>query len=436
MVNTDLEQLVIAQALANPLGAGDVVAQSLTIDCFTVPENQCIFKAIQKSKAEGKEGSINDILPELKQTSPQTDLYKLFKLTDIVVTTSNIEGDCQTLTDNFNSRRLVKYLADKIIDIQLSGQPYSDAAEILDSLKNYLPSSESNSDSRARMHRLASRIKSGMEGKTPELIRTGLSTLDRVLAGGLEPGTLTVIAGRPGMGKTALITTILFNQIKNGLQSGMVSMEMTEDQMARREAAMITGIPYNRMKDMGRITHPEYEAIAKAAIDQTKLIELESCGMVDLPRLRKIVFDLATRRGCKLIAIDYLQRMDIEVGRGQNEASAIGSIVNAIKSMAKNLNVPIILLSQLGREVEKRADKRPMMSDLRGSGMIEEAADAIVLMYREAYYNNECQEPNICELQIEKNRDGDAGMYVKVGCDIGVNRFYDLNSNPLADAEF
>lgn len=436
MINTDLEKLVIAQALANPLGAGDVVAQSLTNECFTVPEYQCIFRAIQKAKAEGKEGAISDILPELKQTSPGTTLTGLFKLTDIIATTANIEDDCQTLSDNHNSRRLVKYLTDKIVDIQLSGQPYSDAAEILDNLKTFLPGQNSGQNSRDRIHKLVDRIRSGMEGRTPELIKTGLYTLDRVLAGGLEPGTLTVIAGRPGMGKTAIITTILFHQIHRGLRSGMVSMEMTEEQMARREAAMITGIPYNRMKDAGRITQPEYEAIAKAAISQSELIELESCGMVDLARLRKIVFDLVTRRGCKLVAIDYLQRMDIEVGRGQNEASAIGSIVNAIKSMAKNLNVPIILLSQLGREVEKRADKKPMMSDLRGSGMIEEAADAIVLMYRDAYYNHDTQEPNTCELLIEKNRDGDAGMFVKVGCDIGVNRFYDLTDSRFQDAEF
>lgn len=436
MINTDLEKLVIAQALAAPLYAGKILSQSCTPEVFTDAEMKCIFRAIQKADAENKEPGISEIMSELKQTSPTTTLERLVGLTDIVVTTANIEADIRVLTDNHNSRKLVKFLTDKIIDIQLSGQPYSEAAEILDRLKSFLPDSDTGNHAKDRLHQLAAKLREGMEGKTPELIRTGLYTLDKVLGGGLEPGTLTIIAGRPGMGKTALITTMLFTQIQKGLKSGMVSMEMTMEQMARREAAMITGIPYNRLKDPSRVTQPEYEAIAKAAINQAELIKLESCGMVDLARLRRIVFDLVTRKGCKLIAIDYLQRMDIEVGRGQNEASAIGAIVNAIKSMSKTLNVPIILLSQLGREVEKRSDKRPNMSDLRGSGMIEEAADAIILMYRDEYYNPESDQRGRCELIVEKNRDGDAGMFVNVGCDIGINRFYDLTDERFPDAEF
>lgn len=426
MINLELERVILAQCIGSPNQAMVTATQSLTPEMFYDNENRAIFQAMQMAKGDEKAGHVTDLLFYLKK-HPHITVDKLLKITDALTTTADVESDIRTLCDNHNSRRLLNFLQEKIVDIQLSGQPYSAASEILDRLKDFLPNSTKTDSNKDRLFALSAKLYDGMNGKVTKLMSTGIRKLDNVLGGGFENGTLTIIAGRPGMGKTALITSILWHQVKNKIPSGMVSMEMTDEQMARREAAMLTDIPYNKLKDATRITEPEYQKVVKAAWDNLQLIELASCGVVDLPQLRRHVFDLATRKGCKIIAIDYLQRMDIPVEKGKNEASAIGQVANAVKSMAKTLNIPIILLSQLGRDVEKRQDKKPNMSDLRGSGMIEEAADVIILMYREAYYNTECQNQNTCDLIVEKNRDGDAGLYVTVGCEIGINKFYDID---------
>jgi replicative DNA helicase len=206
--------------------------------------------------------------------------------------------------------------------------------------------------------------------------------------------------------------------------------------MARRELSMLTDIPYKRLKK-GNVNQEDYKKLGNAAFNAIgKLIKLESCGMVDLARLRSIVYRMVEQDGCKIVAIDYLQRMQISISRGKNEASEIGDIVNAVKAMAIQLNVPIILLSQLGREVEKRTDKKPNMSDLRGSGMIEEAADNILLLFRAEYYDRD--NPDVkgrCDVIVEKNRDGDSGIVVPVGCKIGINQFYDLGSDKYPSQE-
>ena len=427
MINLELERVILAQCIGSPNQAMVTATQSLTPEMFYDNENRAIFQAMQMAKVDEKAGHVTDLLFYLRPKHPEITVDKLLKITDALATTADVESDIRTLCDNHNSRRLLNFLQEKIVDIQLSGQPYSAASEILDRLKDFLPNSTKTDSNKDRLFDLSSKLYDGMNGKVTKLMSTGIRKLDNILGGGFENGTLTIIAGRPGMGKTALITSILWHQVKNKISAGMVSMEMTDEQMARREAAMLTGIPYNQLKDATRITEPEYQKVVKAAWDNLQLIELASCGVVDLPQLRRHVFDLATRKGCKIIAIDYLQRMDIPVEKGKNEASAIGQVANAVKSMAKTLNIPIILLSQLGRDVEKRQDKKPNMSDLRGSGMIEEAADVIILMYREAYYNTECQNPNTCDLIVEKNRDGDAGLYVTVGCEIGINKFYDID---------
>jgi replicative DNA helicase len=126
------------------------------------------------------------------------------KITDALNTTADVESDIRTLCDNHNSRRLLNFLQEKIVDVQLSGQPYSAASEILDRLKEFLPNSTKTDSNKDRLFALSAKLYDGMNGKVTKLMSTGIRRLDQVLGGGFENGTLTIIAGRPGMGKTAL----------------------------------------------------------------------------------------------------------------------------------------------------------------------------------------------------------------------------------------
>ena len=424
--NHEIEKIVIAKALENEQARAYAIT-TCTSEYFTHPQTKPIFKAMVEANKSGGAGNIPELLTILRNNKEEITLQNLLNLitNSSLVGTYDIESNINTLTDIHRARLLEIFLSEMLIQMRLDGQPYMVAAEISEKVKKILPTT-TNTKSEDRLHHSLSDIKDAMDGKKTNLLSSGLGSLDNQLGGGVEAVTLTVIAGRPGMGKTAIALTILSTHQN---KAGLVSMEMLPNQMARRELAMLTDIPYYRLKK-GTINQEDFKRLSLSALaSDGKLIKLESCGTVDLQKLRALVYKLVEQDGCRIVAIDYLQRMQISISRGKNEASEIGEIVNAIKAMAIQLNVPIILLSQLGRDVEKRGDKRPNMSDLRGSGMIEEAADNILLLYRDEYYNPNSDVKNQCDIIIEKNRDGDSGFKVPLGCHIGVNKFFDLNND-------
>jgi len=434
LTNPEIEKIVIAKSLENDQ-AKNYTVTTCTQEHFTDPTAKSVFLAIQNCHNKKLKGSIPEILDQLRTIDPLITFDILLDLISksSLVTTANIESNVQILTDTMRARTLEVFLSEMLIQMRLDGQPYMVAAEISEKVKKILPSKSNNDAVENRLMNAVCDVRDLMDGKKANALSSGLYSLDEVLGGGFEAGTLTIIAGRPGMGKTAIALTILS---KHENKAGLVSMEMLPNQMARRELSMLTDIPYKRLKK-GNVNQEDYKKLGNAAFNAIgKLIKLESCGMVDLARLRSIVYRMVEQDGCKIVAIDYLQRMQISISRGKNEASEIGDIVNAVKAMAIQLNVPIILLSQLGREVEKRTDKKPNMSDLRGSGMIEEAADNILLLFRAEYYDRD--NPDVkgrCDVIVEKNRDGDSGIVVPVGCKIGINQFYDLGSDKYPSQE-
>ncbi|MBP6512325.1 MAG: AAA family ATPase [Bacteroidia bacterium] len=434
LTNPEIEKLVIAKALENDQ-AKNYLVTTCTQEHFTDQMVKSVFLAIQNCHNQKLKGTFPEILDQLRNIDPLITFDSLLDLISkaSIVTTADIESNIQILTDTMRARTLEVFLSEMLIQMRLDGQPYMVAAEISEKVKKILPVKTNNEAVENRLFTTLTDIKDAMEGKRTNALSSGLYSLDEVLGGGFEAGTLTIIAGRPGMGKTAIALTILS---KHENKAGLVSMEMLPNQMARRELSMLTDIPYKRLKK-GSINQEDYKKLGNAAFDSKgKLIKLESCGMVDLSKLRSIIYRMVEQEGCKIVAIDYLQRMQISIGRGKNEASEIGDIVNAIKAMAIQLGVPIILLSQLGREVEKRTDKKPNMSDLRGSGMIEEAADNILLLFRAEYYDRD--NPDVkgrCDVIVEKNRDGDSGIVIPVGCKIGINQFYDLGSEKYPSQE-
>jgi len=241
-------------------------------------------------------------------------------------------------------------------------------------------------------------------------LSTGLADLDSAISG-LNKSDLILLAARPGMGKTSMALNILLYAGKySGKTVVFFSLEMSREQLAMR---LISGESFVENKKLvtGRLDEEDWGKIAaaSAALNQTQIL------IDDNPMLSVADMNAKCRRvdNLGLVVIDYLQLMTSATGHnrsGDNRQQIVSDISRSLKIMAKDLQVPVLCLSQLSRANESRPNKRPMLSDLRESGAIEQDADIVMFLFREGYYNPEADEPNLAECIIAKNRHGETGM--------------------------
>ncbi|MGL4729670.1 MAG: replicative DNA helicase [Bosea sp. (in: a-proteobacteria)] len=287
-------------------------------------------------------------------------------------------------------------------------------------------------------------------------ISTGMRDLDSRL-GGLQSSDLIIIAGRPGMGKTALATNIAFNIAKvfqeetdetgtvktaNGGRVGFFSLEMSAEQLATRVVAEQSGIPSYKIRQ-GRITEEEFYKLSDVArlIERVPLF-IDQTGGLSINQVAARARRLKRTKGLDVLVIDYLQLLSGSSKKGENRVQELTEITTSLKALAKELNVPVVALSQLSRQVESRDDKRPQLSDLRESGSIEQDADVVMFVYREEYYlKNREPKPGTeehfkwqaemeqshgrAEVIIGKQRHGPTGT-VQLQFDAEVTRFTDM----------
>jgi replicative DNA helicase len=265
-------------------------------------------------------------------------------------------------------------------------------------------------------------------------VPTGFYDLDRMTAG-FQAGDMIVLAARPSMGKTALAINIAEHVALNeGLPVAVFSMEMGASQLAVRIVGSIGRINQGHLRT-GKLTDEEWPRLTEA-IEKLRNISLhidETPGLSP-SELRANARRLARQCGkLGLIVVDYLQLMSGSGGsNGENRATELGEISRGLKMLAKELQCPVIALSQLNRSVEQRTDKRPMMSDLRESGAIEQDADIIMFIYRDEYYNKDSKEPGVAEVIIGKQRNGPTGT-VKLAFLNSLTRFESLASGGSHD---
>lgn len=242
-------------------------------------------------------------------------------------------------------------------------------------------------------------------------LSTGLNDLDRFILG-LNKGELILIAARPGMGKTSIALNIAMNVAKkSGKTVAVFSLEMSREQLVSRLLAGEGLVPSQNLLT-GQLNSDEWKRIAAAA----QVLSATDMRIDDNPMLSVSDMNAQCRRisNLGLVVIDYLQLMQSAGGdsrryAGENRQQVVSDMSRMLKIMAKELNVPVICLSQLSRASEGRPNKRPMLSDLRESGAIEQDADVVIGLYREGYYNAECEEPNVSEAIVLKNRKGQTG---------------------------
>jgi replicative DNA helicase len=276
--------------------------------------------------------------------------------------------------------------------------------------------------------------------------------------GGLQPSDLIILAGRPGMGKTSLATNIAFNiansyepaqqadgsyKAANGGVVGFFSLEMSSEQLATRIISEQTEIPSSKIR-RGEITEADFEKLVACSQIMQKLpLYIDQTGGISIAQLAARARRLKRQRGLDVLVIDYVQLMQGTSARAQQtRVQEITEITTGLKALAKELQTPIIALSQLSRQVENRDDKRPQLSDLRESGSIEQDADVVLFVYREEYYlKNKEPKPGTdeyikwegelaeargkAEVIIAKQRHGPTGT-VGLGFQGEFTRFFDL----------
>jgi replicative DNA helicase len=242
-------------------------------------------------------------------------------------------------------------------------------------------------------------------------IPTGLADLDKLL-GGLQRSDMVVLAGRPGMGKTSLALSMALQAARlHQKRVALFSLEMSAEQLVQRLVSAETGIDSQRLR-LGAIKPDEWPTFYQAI----RLLSETSVFIDDTPAISAFDLRAKARRlhaehGLDLMIVDYLQLMSGGNMRNENRQQEISFISRSIKSLARELNIPILALSQLSRQVESRADKRPMLSDLRESGSIEQDADVVLFIYRDDVYNPDTEFPNIAEIIISKHRSGPTGIF-------------------------
>jgi replicative DNA helicase len=240
-------------------------------------------------------------------------------------------------------------------------------------------------------------------------VPTGFSEFDKKTAG-LQPSDLIIVAGRPAMGKTTFAMNIAENAaIKHGKSVAIFSMEMASMQLVMRLFSSLGQIEQGKLRT-GNLDDPDWAKLTSAMnlLHKSKIF-IDDTPALSPAELRARARRLKRRHDIDLLVVDYMQLMAVPNTR-ENRATEIAEISRSLKTIAKELNVPVVALSQLNRDLEKRSDRRPILSDLRESGSIEQDADLIVFIYRDEEYTKEaCAEPGIAEIIIGKHRNGSTG---------------------------
>ncbi len=392
------------------------VIEALKAEDFYQEQNQALFRTIHTMFSHAK---VIDPVTVLEQMRLESDLDEatsrnyVLQLVDVTPTAANVKEYIEIVRDRSLMRKVAQTMDDVLGMIQRkegSGQEILEAAEQRiyairqgRAAQGLIPISQVIQDVYGRLEELAAN-----DDHMPGL-STGLTDLDRAISG-LNNSDLILLAARPGMGKTSMALNLLLNVGKSSGKSAVFfSLEMSREQLAMRLLSNEAFIDNKKLttgnlddEDWGKI------ALACAALNQTNIL------IDDNPMLTVADMLAKCRRveNLGLICIDYLQLMQSSGGKsyaGENRQQAVSDISRSLKIMAKELNVPVLCLSQLSRANESRSDKRPMLSDLRESGAIEQDADIVMFLYRDDYYNPESEYRNQAECIIAKNRHGETG---------------------------
>ena len=409
----DAERSVIGSMLIDNRCVADIVG-ILKPEDFYLQENKDIFTTIYSMFSYSMNIDPVTVMDQMKQTGvydeEKTRDY-LLQVLDVTPTAANAKQYAQIVAD----KSLLRQIANAAMDIsRIVSEEVGSAQSIMDAAEQKIyaiRNGRSNQDLTpistillSVYEQLAERAHS--ESAIPGL-STGLRDLDQKI-NGLNKSDLVLIAARPGMGKTSIALNIALSVAKTTKKTVVIfSLEMSKDQLASRLLSNESFVD-SQLLMTGKLSEEEWGKLGLAAyaLSQTDI------RVDDNPSVTVTEMIAKCRRldNIALVIIDYLQLMTSATGKvSDNRVTAVSEISRSLKIMAKELDIPVICLSQLNRSNESRADKRPLLSDLRESGSIEQDADEVLFLYRDDYYNPDTEEKNVAECIIAKNRHGETG---------------------------
>jgi len=415
----DLEEVVLGAAMLEKEAFSNI-SEKLRPNSFYLQAHQEIFQVMMDLFANSKPIDILTVHEELKkrgQLEGVGGVNYLMEITNKVSSSANIEYHAHIILQKFIQRELITVSTGTINDAFADSK---DVLEMLDQAEQALfDITDKNLNTGfqkisavaaevAKSIELLSQREDGLTGVT-----TGFKELDKI-TNGWQSSDLIIIAARPGMGKTAFTLSLAANAAESGKGVGIFSLEMANNQLVQRLISMESMIPASRLRE-AKLTDDQWPVLAKSVEKLSSMpIFIDDTPQINIFELRAKCRRLKQQHNIGLVVIDYLQLMSAGAGNKRgNREQEISSISRALKGMAKELDLPVIALSQLSRAVETRGgDKRPMLSDLRESGAIEQDADIVTFIYRPDYYDladGEEVSDNTAEIIISKHRNGSLG---------------------------
>jgi replicative DNA helicase len=402
--NTEAEQALLGAILANNQ-VYDKVNEFLRPEHFADALHGRIYEAIGKLVQRGQIANPVTLKNLFDQDGALTEIggaQYLVQLAQAVVSIINAEDYGKAIFDLYLRRQLIGLGTDVVNDAYIH-DPDVTALNLIEGAEMKLFNLAESGQTEGGPKRFDTVVKNALEMAELAFKRdghltgvpTGLTDLDKKL-GGLQPSDLIILAGRPSMGKTSLATNMGYNAAKeqksaepgDTFRVAFFSMEMSAEQLAHRIMADESGVSSDRIR-RGEVTNEEFPRIVEAAQTMSsRKFFIDDTPALTVPALRTRARRLKRQYGLDLIIIDYLQLMRSATAKGgENRVQEISEITRGLKAIAKELNVPVVALSQLSRAVENREDKRPQLADLRESGSIEQDADVVMFVFREEYYH-------------------------------------------------
>lgn len=428
----EAEQSIIGGLLLNSGASWDRIADLVTESDFYRDDHRRIFGHIRKLAETGRPADVVTVYESLERSNEVEltgGLTYLGEIANATPSAANIRRYAEIVSDSAARRRLAGIAAQ--IDALANGQ--RDARIAIDEAQRLLVDIADTGPNRTEPVAIGAILTAVIDDLDHHLLSdslaglaTGFSDLDRRLSG-LHPGDLVILAGRPAMGKTALALNIAENVANTGKAALVFSLEMGANQLATRSLASLGGVSMERLRNR-KLNDDDWDGItvALSKLHEAPLV-IDESGSLTVTQMAARARRVMRRQGLSLIVIDYLQLMR---GEGNNRNEELGDLTRRLKLLAKELHVPVILLSQLSRKCEERTNKRPMMSDLRESGAIEQDADIILMVYRDEYYNPGSSDAGTAEVMIAKHRMGATGE-VRLSFQGEFSRFRDLSGDAL-----
>ena len=409
--SVEAEQAVLGSMLVDPRTVSDVM-EILKMEDFYMEANRLAYEAIQKMFLDGRNIDPVTVLEEITRMGYREKVPRdyILQLVEITPHAANVMDYARIVRSKSMLRELQQVGAD-IIDLTRAEEEEADTVADLAEQKVYAvrqgrevqgftPLNVAISEVYANLDELATSA-----GKLPGL-PTGFAMLDQYI-GGLNKSDLILLGARPGMGKTAIALNMAMSAAKKSDKAVVIfQLEMSRTQLATRLLSAEGFIDSKKLR-LGNLNDEDWQNMANATQSLNRLnILIDENSGITVPEMKAKCRRLGDQLG--LIVIDYLQLMHTPK-HTDNRVQEVAEISRSLKIMAKELNVPVLCCCQLSRGPEGRQDKRPMLSDLRESGSIEQDADIVLFIYRDDYYNNEGENKNAAELIVAKNRHGETG---------------------------